>query len=110
MLSGKWNLCFSDVVAVFSATSRCQEAKKSFILMKLRAETEGRPFSSRVPVQSAFNDGAGKTIKTPEPGLNMVFPCSVPLEPCFRTGKTSPEFGFAEFWSFVPLQRKTHFL
>ena len=27
-----------------------------------------------------------------------------------KTGKQSPEFGFAEFWSFVPLQRKTQFL
>ena len=27
-----------------------------------------------------------------------------------KTGKLSPEFGFAEFWSFVPLQRKTQFL
>ena len=27
-----------------------------------------------------------------------------------KNGKLSPEFGFAEFWSFVPLQRKTQFL
>ena len=27
-----------------------------------------------------------------------------------KTGKLSPEFGFAEFLSFVPLQRKTQFL
>ena len=27
-----------------------------------------------------------------------------------KTGKLSPEFGFAEFWSFVPLQRKTQLL
>ena len=75
--------------------------------MKLRAETERRMFSSRVPVQSAFAYLYGrKNHKNTGAGLKYGVSLLRTAEPCFRTGILHPEFGLRRIRRFCAFAEK----